>query len=178
MELLLIRHGEAVEAAPGLGDPGRWLTGKGRRVTRRVADWLAKRSVRRPAALWTSNLVRAVQTAEIVAGAAGIEDDLIVVPELAPGGDIHGLVRNLASYTGPGPLGLVGHEPGLSLLARQLLGPVDWPGLKKSGVAALSFKPAAEGGRHEAAFHFLLIPKGLKRIRELPPLTDEVPTAA
>ena len=36
MDILIIRHGEAVDEAPGLGDAGRWLTGKKRKMTRKV----------------------------------------------------------------------------------------------------------------------------------------------
>jgi len=167
MELLLIRHGEAVEAAPGLGDTGRWLTAKGRRQTRKVASWLAKKSARRPVTLWTSPLVRAVQTAEIVAERVGLEDDVVAIRELSQGADPAELLRLVTGYRGPAPLGLVGHEPGLSALARLLLGShVPWPGIKKSGIAALALGEAADG-RVQACFRFLLVPKGMQRIREL-----------
>lgn len=168
MDLLLFRHGEAVENAPGLGDAGRWLTAKGRRVTRKVARWLDERSSRRPTAIWTSSLVRAVQTAEILAAEIGLEDEILVRPELAPSGDLSDLVRLIEAHRGRGPLALVGHEPGLSMLARNLLGDVTWPGIKKSGVAAIRFTPA-EGaeGRREASFRFLLQPKGLEVVRSL-----------
>jgi phosphohistidine phosphatase len=167
MELLLIRHGEAVEAAPGLGDTGRWLTAKGRRQTRKVASWLGKKSVRRPVTLWTSPLVRAVQTAEIVAERLGLEEDVTAIRELAQGADPAELLRLVMAYRGPSPLGLVGHEPGLSALARLLLGShVPWPGIKKSGIAALSFGEAVDG-HAQASLRFLLVPKGMKRIHEL-----------
>ncbi len=167
MELLLIRHGEAVEAAPGLGDTGRWLTAKGRRQTRKVASWLGKKSARRPVVLWTSPLVRAVQTAEIVAERLGLEDDVVAIRELAQGADSAELYRLVTSHRGPGPLGLVGHEPGLSALARLLLGShVPWPGIKKSGVAAIAVGDQVDG-RVQACLRFLLVPKGMKRIHEL-----------
>ena len=72
MEILLIRHGHAVDEAPGLDDGGRWLSGKGRKVTRRVARWLSEKKKRRPVALWTSPLVRAVQTAELAFDGSGV----------------------------------------------------------------------------------------------------------
>jgi phosphohistidine phosphatase len=167
MELLLIRHGEAVEAAPGLGDTGRWLTAKGRRQTRKVASWLGKKSARRPVVLWTSPLVRAVQTAEIVAERLCLEGDITAIRELAQGADPAELFRLVKDYRGPSPLGLVGHEPGLSALARLLLGShVPWPGIKKSGIASIALGDEVDG-RVQACFRFLLVPKGMKRIREL-----------
>jgi phosphohistidine phosphatase len=179
MELLLIRHGEAIENAPGLGDAGRWLTEKGRHTTRDVARWLDKRGSRRPAVIWTSALVRAVQSAEIIAGKIGLEEEIIVCPELAPNGDALELVRRVASYRGSGTLALVGHEPSLSLFARNLLGNVAWPGLKKSGVAAITFEPAkADGAIDHATFRFLLRPKGLEVVKSIEPPEVAAPAPA
>ncbi|MDI1429655.1 SixA phosphatase family protein [Polyangium sorediatum] len=174
MDLLLFRHGEAVENAPGLGDAGRWLTAKGRRVSRKVARWLDERSSRRPTAIWTSSLVRSVQTAEILAAELGLEEEVLVRPELAPSGDLADLVRLIEAHRGRGPLALVGHEPGLSMLARNLLGDVAWPGIKKSGVAAIRLTPAeGEQGRREASFRFLLLPKGMELVRSLDVISQE-----
>jgi len=179
MDLLLVRHGEAVESAPGLGDAGRWLTAKGRRVTRKVARFLDERTSRRPTAIWTSALVRSVQSAEILAAELGIEDEIIVRPELAPSGDLTDLVRLVVAHKGRGPLALVGHEPGLSLLARRLLGDVAWPGIKKSGVAAIRYVPAeSQDGQDEAGFRFLLRPKGMELVRSLDATTTAEPIIA
>src|SRR5689334_12282667 len=101
MEILIIRHGEAVDDAPGLGDAGRWLTGKGRKVTRHVADFLAAKDDLRPVEIWSSPLVRAVQTAEIIASAAGITDELTIVRDLATSGDPKQLLKLLGHYPGP-----------------------------------------------------------------------------
>src|SRR6185369_5592945 len=108
MEILLIRHGQAVEAAVGVGDAGRWLTARGRKATRKLARWLAKRGKRRPATIWTSPLVRAVQTAEIVAAAAGVTGEVEAVAELGPGRDPGDLVKRLAASCAvlEGPLAL------------------------------------------------------------------------
>jgi phosphohistidine phosphatase len=164
MELLLIRHGQAVGDADGLGDDARWLTAKGRTVTRRVARWLAKEPDRRPAAILSSALVRAVQTAEIVAEAAGIAGEVTIVPELAPGAELEALLARVARHDGPTPLALVGHEPALSAVATRLLGAeVEWPGFKKSGVLAVRWQPG-----EVAAMRFLLLPKELRVRRELP----------
>src|SRR5437867_59338 len=114
MEILIIRHGEAVGEAPGLGDAGRFLTEKGRKVTRRVAQWLAKRSKRRPVAIWTSPLVRSVQTAEILAEVAGLDGEVVACAELSPGRDPGDLLNLLTTQNPKGPLALVGHEPSLS----------------------------------------------------------------
>src|SRR5881628_2985392 len=97
MDILLIRHGHAVDDAPGLGDAGRWLSAKGRKVTRKVARWLAKNRKRRPVTIWTSPLVRAVQTAEITAAEAAIKGEVKAISELSPGRDPGDLVKLIAS---------------------------------------------------------------------------------
>jgi phosphohistidine phosphatase len=159
MEILVIRHGQAVDDAPGLGDAGRWLTGRGRKVTRRVARWLTKSKARRPAAIWTSPLVRSVQTAEIIAEAAELTDDVSVVAELSPSRDTAELLRLLSSHQGAEPLALVGHEPSLSTLVTSLLGDVGWTGLKKSGVVAMSWD-----GRGPGVLRFILDLKAMKPV--------------
>src|SRR5262245_37803816 len=104
MEILLIRHGQAVDEAPGLGDGGRWLTAKGRKVTRKVARWVAKGGRRRPLSICSSPLVRAVQTAEILAAEAGFKGEVRMLAQLAPGHDPGDLLKLLVTETFEGPL--------------------------------------------------------------------------
>ncbi len=163
MELLIVRHGDAVEDAPGLGDAGRWLSGKGRKVTRHVGAWLAAHAAHRPVEIWTSPLVRAVQTAEILAGAAELTDEVCVLAALSTQGDPNAVLRAVAHRRDvKGPLALVGHEPSLSHIAVTLLGEVAWPGFKKSGVLGVSW-----AGHGRATFRFLLHPKDLSVIDKL-----------
>jgi phosphohistidine phosphatase len=159
MEILLVRHGHAVDDAPGLGDAGRWLSTRGRKTTRRVARWLAKSKKRRPVLIWTSPLVRAAQTAEILAAYAGYKGEVRALAELSPGRDPGDLRKLLSEESGAGPLALVGHEPSLSILATALLGDIGFEGFKKSGVLALSW----ENGEGRA--RFLLDPSEMKVIK-------------
>lgn len=163
MELLLIRHGEAVEDASDLGDAGRWLTAKGRKLSRRMAEWLAQKKERRPAKIWTSPLVRSVQTAEIIAEKAGLEGEVYARAELSPGRDAAAVLDLLVRFSPERPIALVGHEPMLSELAHALLPASTFPGLKKSGVLAVSWD-----GKAPATFRFVLVPKGLEVLTELP----------
>jgi phosphohistidine phosphatase len=163
MELLLVRHGVAVDEAPGLGDTGRWLTAKGRKLTRRVARWLGKSDKRRPALIWSSPLARALQSAEILAAAIDYEGEIRVVAELSPGRDPGDLIKLFDEATSAGgPLALVGHEPSLTLLASTLLGDQSAAGrLRKSGVIAIELKEGA------ARFRFLLDPAEMKKEKRL-----------
>jgi phosphohistidine phosphatase len=66
VKIFLIRHGHAVDAAEQLSDGERYLTKKGRRAVREVGRALRKAGVAFEAIV-TSPLVRAVQTAELIA---------------------------------------------------------------------------------------------------------------
>jgi phosphohistidine phosphatase len=180
MDIILIRHGEAVEAAPGLGDTGRWLTVKGRRTTRKVGKWLDERKSRRPVQIWTSSLVRAVQSAEVIAREVGVKTEVIVQPELLPGADPNDLLRLVTMYDGPGPIAFVGHEPGLSLFAWRLVGgEVPVPALKKSGIYCIEFVPSvSEDKPSVATFRYGLSPKGMVVVRSLDVSADVVQGAS
>ena len=140
MLLLLIRHGHAVDDAPGLGDTGRWLTEKGRTTTHRVARRVRKLKKLRPATIWTSPLVRAVQTAEIIAAVIEPEGEIKAVAELSPGRDPVDLVALLGVAPTPGPLALVGHEPTLSQILRVLAGETGIDSIKKSGIVVVEWE--------------------------------------
>lgn len=162
-DLLIVRHGEAVEAAAPLGDAERWLTGKGRKVTRRVATWLAVSPARRPVEIWTSPRVRAVQTAEILAGSADLTDAVSVLAALSTHGDPTEVLAAVARRGNVGgPLAIVGHEPSLSFMARTLLGDIPWQGFKQSCVLGVSWP-----GHGLATFRFLLHPKDMTVIDRL-----------
>ena len=119
MKLYLMRHGPAEDEADSGVDADRALTASGRERVRDVAKALldAKECARE---MLTSPLVRAVQTAEIVAIVAGVAR-LRIAREVAPGGDGARLARFLAS-SGRKRAMLVGHEPDLSDLLGALLG--------------------------------------------------------
>jgi probable phosphoglycerate mutase len=69
--LIVARHGQAAYDAPGiLSDDGGWLTDLGRKQAAALAADLADRRV---AAIWCSDMSRAVQTAEIVAASLGVQ---------------------------------------------------------------------------------------------------------
>lgn len=162
-----------------MGDGGRWLTEKGRKTTRKVARWLAKSNKRRPAALWTSPLLRAAQTAEILATAAGLKGEIPACAQLAPGHDPGDLLKLLAEAKVDGPLALVGHEPSLSLIAAALLGDLGFSGLKKSGVLGLTWTPGdGNGTQAKGELWFVLDPARMKSQKRIVPRPAEVPAPA
>lgn len=134
-ELLLLRHGIAEDRGGSQPDALRALTVAGRARTRLVLDRLQRLDLGCDLLL-TSPLVRARETAGL-ALEAGLAPELRDLDALAPDGDARPALQDLLSDPWR-RLGLVGHEPDLSLLASRLLG-YERPllELRKAGVAVL-----------------------------------------
>lgn len=118
--IYLVRHGIA-------GDPDEWkgpddsrpLNAKGRRAFRRTARAFAKLGDRVDL-ICTSPLVRAVQTAEILADALDL-DGVCVLEELRPEVPAQRLLERVAELPAK-RVALVGHDPQLSGVAAALGG--------------------------------------------------------
>lgn len=117
MRIYFLRHGEASWPAWQGPDAERPLTGKGIKEMELVAAGIAR--LRPEAAVLTSPLRRAVQTAEILARALGVT--VAVEAALAPGFDVPRLRTLLERYPGRDLL-LVGHEPDFSTVIHALTG--------------------------------------------------------
>src|SRR6476646_4473404 len=68
--VFVARHGEALYESELLSDAGGWLSPLGRQQARDLAATLAPERITR---IWASDMARAVQTAEIVAGILGVD---------------------------------------------------------------------------------------------------------
>jgi phosphohistidine phosphatase len=143
MIIHLIRHGEAIERSQEIPEEHRFLTCRGRNRFRKVASSLKKTGAE-PDLILTSPLVRAVQTAEILAQTLVHRSDLLVTPLLAPGFRPEALDELLSRYPQAKEIALVGHEPDLGALARTLLAAEAACTLKKGAV--ISFKRTAVHG--------------------------------
>lgn len=149
-----MRHGPAEDDAPSGQDFDRALTAPGRERVRNVARELRRRD-QAPLVILSSPLVRALQTAEIVAHHAEVAAPIQVRREMAPRGDARGLVYELAR-AGVQRVMVVGHEPDVSSLAASLLPDgFDRP-FEKAMVVGLR---AEEGKPFER--RFILEPRGL-----------------
>ena len=112
MRLIVVRH---AEAAPGEPDELRPLTDAGRATARALGERLAPRS---PDAVLCSPLLRARETAEQIARAAGIDAE--VDERLAPGAtadDVGAAVANRGAT-----VVVVGHQPDCSEIVLALTG--------------------------------------------------------
>lgn len=179
MKLYVMRHGPAEDNAPTGRDEDRALTPAGRERTRAVARALLAEG-EAPLTIIASPLVRALQTAEIVAAVTDLEKRVReakepggasgaveIRREMAPGGDAVGLIRELVQ-SGRKRAMLVGHEPDLSMLVARLVNRAPEQGMLKSMVVGVKVEatPAdAANGRSassvSATLRFILDPKSL-----------------
>ena len=121
MKLYFLRHGIAAERGAGqyASDADRPLTTKGRRKLRRAATAMRAMELSFDVIL-SSPLVRARQTAELIANALHCRHRLELTELLAPGASAAGLVRRMNQLKPQSAL-LVGHEPDLSTFVSLLL---------------------------------------------------------
>ena len=119
MDVFLVRHADAIDETLELRDPMRHLTAHGREQATSLGDRMRWHDCT-PSHIWTSPLVRAVQTAELLAAGLATKVPIEVAPQLAPGEDTRAIVLALKKLTGD--IVLVGHEPGMSALASLLVG--------------------------------------------------------
>lgn len=114
MDLILWRHAEAEEIAPGIDDPHRGLTPRGLKQARRTADWL-NRFLPAGARVISSPALRCQQTA------AALERRVKLVEALAPEGSVEGLLAAARWPDSREPVLVVGHQPTLGLAAAYLM---------------------------------------------------------
>jgi phosphohistidine phosphatase len=152
MQLVLIRHARAEERALFKRDRTRALTVDGRRRMRKAARGLHE-LIPGISQIATSPLVRARQTAEIVATAAN-SPEVISLPALAPGGTVHAVLVWLRAQPAEATLALVGHEPDLGLLAGWLLSrrQTGFVQFKKGAAALIEFAGAPAAGKGTLAW--------------------------
>jgi phosphohistidine phosphatase len=126
-------------------DANRHLTPKGRSAFRKIARRVRK-SGAAPGFIFTSPLLRAVQTAEILAERLKHEGPIVVSRELSPGFDHRALRSLLAQAGNPAEAAFVGHEPDLGEIAASMLSlPNGFP-LRKGAVVALEVERSIRKG--------------------------------
>lgn len=122
MELYFLRHGLAGQRGEWTGDDSqRPLTEEGQVRMAREAETIAALNLKFD---WivSSPLVRAHQTAEIVARRLSATDRLIIDDRLAPGCGPRQLAAILSDHADATSLMLVGHEPDFSEMIGHLTG--------------------------------------------------------
>lgn len=122
MILYFLRHGLAADRDTWKEEDAlRPLTDKGRQQMKQIAEALSD-LVPDLDAILTSPLVRARQTAQIVAEKLGMEESLVEDTRLSPGFGMDELSQIIEEQAAAEGLILVGHEPDFSLIVSELIG--------------------------------------------------------
>jgi phosphohistidine phosphatase len=154
LKLYVMRHGPAEDVATSGRDADRALSASGRDRVRAVAKLLREKE-EAPRAIVSSPLVRALQTAEIVASEIGVAH-VEIAHELTPGGDASVLAKALLAADRKRPM-VVGHEPDLSTLVMALLDGPFAHEMLKAMVVGLQMKQG-----EKTKLRFVLDPKILR----------------
>jgi phosphohistidine phosphatase len=147
--IYLVRHGLAAEQGPEFpNDDERPLTSDGIERLRVQVLGLRDLGVSLDRVL-TSPLVRAAQTAEILATGIGCAAPLVAVDALRPGGRYDALLAALGRLGHDRSVALVGHMPSIGEFAARLIGAKEPLAFKKGAACCIEADelPPAGAGR-------------------------------
>lgn len=166
MKLLVVRHGAAMDqeefARTGESDDARPLTEEGKAEMTSVAAGL-RAEIDNLDVLATSPLVRARQTAEIIADAYGMKAPEIA-DSLVPGVPFDEFETWCSDLGEKKAIAIVGHEPHLGALVTWLLTGRSESRirLKKGGACLVEFE--SEARRDSGTLNWLLTPRQLSKV--------------
>ncbi|MDC8453763.1 MAG: phosphohistidine phosphatase SixA [Candidatus Nitrosotalea sp.] len=162
MDLLVLRHGEAGRGSALPGDSTRALTTEGKQEIADLSNGLKSLGVKLDV-IYTSPLLRAKQTAEIVAKSLKYKGKIEELDSLKPEGSKLDFYSVLSKLKQDSVVLVVGHEPYLSDMIGEAISPSGCRiNLKKAGLArikVISTLPKIKG-----ELRWLLTPKQLKKI--------------
>ena len=163
IELYLVRHAIAAERGPKYPDDTlRPLTPGGSKKFAASIPGLVEMDVVIDFVL-TSPLVRARETAQILAAGLKPKPALVEVEALAPGGRHQAIVEAIKTHAKRHRrLALVGHEPDLGELAAKLLAARGLVEFKKGAVCLIEVDGATPGG--PGTLRWMLTPKALRAL--------------
>ena len=163
-ELYFVRHGLAEDRGDAWPDDAkRPLTDEGMSRMRKSVRGLSRLGVS-VAVILTSPLVRARQTAEILAAGLDPRPSIVTVDSLKPDGAYAAVIADLDKHSRKTKIALVGHEPMLGELAARLIGsrhPIEF---KKGGVCRIDVEDLPPAGPGD--LRWLMTTKILRAIRK------------
>jgi phosphohistidine phosphatase len=163
-EIYLIRHGLAEDRGEKWPDDSkRPLTDEGMSRLRKSARGLLRLGVSFDVVL-TSPLVRAKQTAEIVAAGVSPRPSLVTTDSLSPDGSFAAVVADLEKHAKKTRIALVGHEPGIGEVAARLIGSRHAIEFKKGAVCRIDLEALPPSGPGD--LRWLLTPKIMRAIKK------------
>jgi phosphohistidine phosphatase len=161
-ELYVVRHAIAAERGPDWPDDDkRPLTEKG---IARFKDGLLGLTWLDVVLdeIFSSPLVRAKQTADLLAAGISGKPPVNPLAALAPGHSPEEVMTHLARVAKRRRIALVGHEPGLGELAAHLLGAKRPLAFRKGGVCRLDLQGFT--GKRPGSLTWFLTPKMLRQL--------------
>ena len=162
MDLLVLRHGEAGRGSALPGDSKRTLTTEGKQEIADLSNGMKSLDVKLDV-VYTSPLLRAKQTAEIVAKSLKFKGKIEELDSLKPEGSKLEFYSVLSKLKQDSVVLVVGHEPYLSDMIGEAISQSGCRiNLKKAGLArikVISTLPKIKG-----ELRWLLTPKHLKKI--------------
>jgi len=163
MQVLLVRHAEAVDTRSARTDYERWLTKDGRKTMSLVGKALVKWELRY-SRIYTSPLVRAVQTAEILAATQpDFDGPLEALSALSTDeGTTAQALEPLEDAGDDELIVMVSHMPKIGVLAAHLGQLVTAPSFQTAAVCLLSVEAGPQG---TGCFLWMLDPETLERKR-------------
>jgi len=163
IELYLVRHGMAAERGPKYPDDRlRPLTPAGVKRFAAAVPGLLELDVVIDFVL-TSPLVRARDTATLLAAGLKPKPAMMEIEALAPGGRHQAVMEAIKTHAKRHRrLALVGHEPDLGELAARLLGARGIVQFKKGAICAIDVDGATPGG--PGTLRWLLTPRALRAL--------------
>ena len=157
MQIYLLRHGIAEDAADGQSDSERALIPEGRKKLRNVLRAAHVAGVA-PALILTSPLKRAVQTAQLASEILEYKGDLLRTKALEPGAHPRMVWEEIRVHKDQPAVLLAGHEPLFSSLTAFLLGCPDLQvEFKKGALACVSIDRF--GAEPHGALNWMITPK-------------------
>ena len=164
IELYLVRHAVAAERGPKYPDDRlRPLTPAGAKQFAKSVAGLSEMDVVIDFVL-TSPLVRARETATLLAAGLKPKPALVEIEALSPGGRHQAVIEAVKSHAKRHRrLALVGHEPDLGELAARLLGARGSVEFKKGAVCLIQVDGATPGG--PGTLRWMLTPKALRALK-------------
>lgn len=161
-DLYLVRHAIAAERGEEWPDDSkRPLTEAGINRFKEAVEGLAWLDVDIDE-IFTSPLVRAKQTATLLAHGLGNKTSVKTLDALAPGHAPRQVMNELSRVAKNHRIALVGHEPGLGELAAHLIGSARALPFKKGGVCYIAIQGLTS--RRPGELVWFLPPKVLRRL--------------
>jgi len=165
MNLYLVRHGEASPVSGTMRrDADRTLTSRGEEDVSLFGDVLARVDGGITVIL-TSPLVRAAQTARIIASRLPGQPAVKTTANLSPGFRAQSFLAELAAIDTAAGVVAVGHQPDLGEFLSILLTEDQSAAFELPPGAAVRISYHSSNSVHDATLHWLLTPEILHKIR-------------